>query len=290
MNRIEILTLTGSLVSVLRWHRLFPASAGMNRQLLWQIEMICRILYVIHENQKNIEKIAAGKNMRYAIGDIHGGSCTFKALLDRLSLRHGDELFLMGDYVDRGPDSRGVLDIILNLMKCGYYSVHPLRGNHDEMLLRTILNDHDMFSAMYFDEWGKYALKSFGLSNPGDVPMKYRTLLESMPYIIVEADFIFVHAGLSMNVDDPVHDSDVIDMLWSRNSTVDIRKLGGRQLVTGHSIETLQAIRESLCTGHICLDNGAFTRRQPEMGNLVALNLDTKELIVQPWCDGAANM
>ena len=45
---------------------------------------------------------------RYAIGDIHGGSKTFRALLGRLGLRRGDRLYLLGDLIDRGPDSQGV--------------------------------------------------------------------------------------------------------------------------------------------------------------------------------------
>ena len=52
---------------------------------------------------------------RYAIGDIHGGSKTFRALLDTLNLKHNDRLYLLGDYVDRGNDSKGVLDLILQL-------------------------------------------------------------------------------------------------------------------------------------------------------------------------------
>lgn len=209
------------------------------------------------------------------------------ALLDKINFRYGDELFLLGDYVDRGPDSMGVLETICNLLNAGY-DVRPLRGNHDDMLLRFILNEHDMYSMMYFDEWGRQTLQSFGVNNPGAFPVQFLKLLESMPYIRVETDFIFVHAGLNMSVDDPVRDSDVIEMLWSRNSTVDTGRLGGRQLVTGHTIETMDVIRGSLCSGHIRLDNGAFTQMQPEMGNLVALNLDTKELIIQPWCDGTA--
>jgi len=83
--------------------------------------------------------------MRYAITDIHGGNLTFQALLRKINLRHSDQLFLLGDYVDRGPDSMGVLETICNLIDAGY-DVRPLRGNHDEMLLRTITNDHDDYS------------------------------------------------------------------------------------------------------------------------------------------------
>ena len=75
-------------------------------------------------------------------------------------------------------------------------------------------------------------------------------------------------------------------MLWARNRIVDKRKLGGRTLVTGHVIDSLDVIRDSLNIDNIRLDNGAFTNQQPDRGNLVALNLDTKELIVQPWLDG----
>lgn len=52
----------------------------------------------------------------YAIGDIHGGSGIFQTLLDRLNLKQSDRLYLLGDYVDRGDDSKGVLDIILQLI------------------------------------------------------------------------------------------------------------------------------------------------------------------------------
>ncbi len=53
---------------------------------------------------------------RYAVGDIHGGSRTLRVLLDRIQLKHNDRLYLLGDYIDRGNDSKGVLDTILQLM------------------------------------------------------------------------------------------------------------------------------------------------------------------------------
>lgn len=240
--------------------------------------------------------------MRYAIADIHGGNNTFQVLLRKINFRHSDQLFLLGDYVDRGPDSKGVLNTILELKNSGY-DVKAVRGNHDEMLLRTIINDHDEFSELYYDEWGRHTLQSFETVKPGlfsskydlfetkafsSFPQQHLALLESMPYIIVESDFVFVHAGLDMSTDDPINESDMISMLWSRSISNDVTKLGGKQLVTGHTVVTLDDIIESIDSGHICLDNGAFTEMQPEMGNLVALNLDTNELTIQPWCDSSA--
>ncbi len=67
---------------------------------------------------------------KLAIGDIHGCNKTFKALLDQINLSKDDELTLLGDYIDRGPDSKGVIDTIINLQSSGY-QVRALRGNHD---------------------------------------------------------------------------------------------------------------------------------------------------------------
>lgn len=77
-------------------------------------------------------------------------------------------------------------------------------------------------------------------------------------------------------------------MTWGETGRVDLARLGGRKLVTGHTIRPLPLIEISLTTNHILLDNGAFTNQQPVLGNLVALNLDTMTLIFQPWIDDEA--
>ena len=155
------------------------------------------------------------------------------------------------------------------------------------MLLRTILNDHDEASLTYYQTWGEHTLLTSGISDLTLFPLKYLSLLESMQCTYVEPDYIFVHAGLDMSKNAPILESDSLHMLWSRRTLkVDTRRLGGRQLVTGHMIRMIDDIRKSINSAHIRIDNGAFTQQLPEMGNLVALNLDTKELILQPWCDG----
>jgi serine/threonine protein phosphatase 1 len=131
-------------------------------------------------------------------------------------------------------------------------------------------------------------MKSFGVARLEDIPDTYIRLLEAMPYLLVENDSVFVHAGLDMMTDDPLRDTDPLYLLWNTSRQVDRGKVGGRKLVTGHVIDCLDDIRVSLHTGNIRLDNGAFTNLQPDMGNLVALNFDTGDLIVQPWYDGEA--
>ena len=222
---------------------------------------------------------------RYVIADIHGGAKTFQALLDKINLCLKDCLYLLGDYVDRGPDSKGVLDIILKLAEAGY-DVRPIRGNHDDMMLRCATGNHDTFSECWMESWGRETLKSFGVEHPVDLPFCYVTIIESMPYIRFDDHFVFVHAGLDMNKPYPIIESSSITMTWGDNGDIKIERLGGRRLVTGHKINPLVLIKKSQSKNHILLDNGAFTNEHPHFGNLVALNLDTQEFIVQPWCDG----
>ena len=222
---------------------------------------------------------------RYAIGDIHGGAITFKALLDKINLHHADRVYLLCDYVDRGADSKGVLDIILELM-AGGYDVRPVRGNHDDMFLKAVKGDNLKTSLDYLECWGFHTLESFDVSFACDVPEQYSNLIESMPLIRVEDDYVLVHAGLDMSEVDPVSQSSRYKMMWVETEIVDIDKLGGRVLVVGHRIKSLDVIHASLNTNYIHLDNGAFSNVQPDYGNLLALNLDTKELTLQPWLDG----
>lgn len=217
---------------------------------------------------------------RYVIGDIHGGRKTFQALLKRLKLRPGDRLHLLGDYIDRGPDSRGVLDMILRLMAVGC-DVRPVRGNHEDMLLQSVSGTDDY----WMEGWGIETLKSFGVTSLDELPDHYLTLLDQMPYIRSDEDFVFVHAGLDMTADDPLTESTPLAMVWGENSPFGRDKLEGRTLVTGHKIRPLPLIEASLLTNNFQLDNGAFTAMQPNFGNLVALNLDTMELFIQRWCD-----
>ena len=74
----------------------------------------------------------------FAIGDIHGCSKTFKKLLlDKIKINKSDTIYCVGDYIDRGEDSKGVIDFILDLRAEGY-TIHTLRGNHEQMLLDSI--------------------------------------------------------------------------------------------------------------------------------------------------------
>ena len=99
----------------------------------------------------------------FVIGDIHGCCKTFrKLILDKINIKKTDKIYCLGDYIDRGPDSKGVIDFIINMRKKGYM-IHTLRGNHEQLLLDS---ENDEKS---FEHWtkngGDKALSSFKIDS-----------------------------------------------------------------------------------------------------------------------------
>lgn len=222
---------------------------------------------------------------RYAIGDVHGCCRTLRALVeDCLHLGKDDILFLLGDYIDRGPDSPGVLDYLLELIWKRNYDIRPLRGNHEDLCLRAASGDTFAQRVWYVNGgWG--TLQQFGVARPEEIPKRYLEFMAAMSLIRVEPDYVLVHAGLDFEAADPLRETTEQQMLWDRSSRPESRNVGGRTLVCGHTVTPLFEIRESLATGVIHLDNGCFDKGHLWYGSLVALNLETRELLVQENCD-----
>ena len=153
------------------------------------------------------------------------------------------------------------------------------------MLLRNLSGNHDAWSPHWMEQFGKSTLQSFGIRELGELPERYLNLLVSLPLLALEDDYLFVHAGLAFNSPDPLHDSHPHNLLWHESGVPDRNRLGGRIAVTGHKYRPCKRSKRPLLTDRIFLDNGAFTGMLPELGNLVALDLDRKKLVVQPWLD-----
>jgi serine/threonine protein phosphatase 1 len=219
---------------------------------------------------------------RWAIGDIHGCSKTLEALLEKLPAGTGDELYFLGDYVDRGPDSKGVLDIILQLEKQGI-SAFCIRGNHDQMMLAAREDEEN------FRRWvrngGAAALDSFRTENLEEIEPKYWEFLEGTHFYVETDGFIFVHAGLNFERPDPFSDTD--SMLWVRDwwELTDKKWLGDRSILHGHTPVSLKTTNEQLrqlkSNRHLDLDTGCVYPQTSFLGNLTALDLDTLELVSQ---------
>lgn len=210
----------------------------------------------------------------FAIGDIHGCHQTFaKLLLDEIQLRKSDEIYCLGDYVDRGPDSKGVVDLILELRKAGH-RIHTLRGNHEQLMMES-----DM-SPERFEHWwqngGDTTLSSFHANRYGDIDPMYRDFFSRTKYVIEKGKYIFVHAGLDFRDEDIFENKEA--MLWIRDFEVDEQKLGERMLIHGHSPRTTEVILAQ--KGNVRnIDGGCCYPHRPGQGNLFALEVRSKEYL-----------
>lgn len=189
-----------------------------------------------------------------AIGDIHGCITALRVLIDNVGLRHDDTIITLGDYVDRGPDSRGVLDFIIAL---GENHAHvPLRGNHEIMMLDS------REKGSWFQPWmsygGKETLRSYAstIDGPGsfaDVPDSHFEFLESrlLPHYECESHF-FVHANADA---DKALDQQADAALYWRKYKDPKRHCSGKIMVCGH---TAQRSGVPISNGHaICIDTWA---------------------------------
>jgi len=226
-------------------------------------------------------------NRTLVIGDIHGCARTFNILLDVVGLERTDTLYLLGDYIDRGPDSRGVIETILQLQKDGFV-VRPIRGNHEDMMLLAIQSGVFEDLLDWLENGGDVTLRNYGVQHPQNLPEEHLRFLESLPLHCVTDKFVFVHAGIDCTLADPFSASGRQHMLWDRTGLIDIGKLGGRKVVSGHSTRKLDDIKKSLKKNHIHLDNGVYLSGFQGKGNLVCVDLGTNELFVQPNIDERA--
>jgi len=205
----------------------------------------------------------------YVIGDIHGCAATLRRLVDT-TLRPApeDSIYLLGDLIDRGPDSKGVLDFLFELRERGL-AVRSVRGNHEDMCLQA--GDDHYYRELWSANGGLDTLASFQADGPGDIPALYRDFLDSLPYYILLDDFVIVHAGLNFVVENPFDDTNA--MLWTRSPYVDRSRIGGRRLICGHTPVMRTGLEASLESSKIMLDNGCVYAVRPGMGCLAALEL-----------------
>ncbi len=189
-----------------------------------------------------------------AIGDIHGCSAALDALLADVDPRPGDRLVTLGDYIDRGPDSRGVLNRLISLHAAGL--LVPLRGNHEQMMLRAREDEELRWS--WFRVGGAQTLGSYAprhrLGDLADVPPAHWAFLERTCAEYHETDtHIFVHAGA--DPDKPLAAQPSYVLLWEPFTDLGPHQ-SGKVLVCGH---TAQRSGRPLDRGHaICIDTFVY--------------------------------
>lgn len=170
-----------------------------------------------------------------AIGDIHGCSNALAVLIDFVGLRPDDTIVTLGDYVDRGPDSSGVLDFLINLSES--HQLVALRGNHEIMMLdaRVKRSWHEMWLRAGGQETLRSYTKTAELASFADIPDKHMDFLENRlsSYYECETHF-FVHANVDPGV--ALQDQSDPNLYWRRYRDPD-RHCSGKTMVCGHTTQ-----------------------------------------------------
>src|ERR1035437_2343979 len=166
----------------------------------------------------------------FAISDIHGCFKPFFELVtNSIKLTKADQLFLLGDYIDRGQQSKEVIDFIIDLNKQGF-NVTTLIGNHEVMLLDSYYNRE--LVAIWMMNNGSSTLMSFGIEDIRNIEEHYLEFLNSLEYYKVVGNVIFVHAGFDDTAIDPF--SDKHGMIWDSRQYYRNSMLSGKSIIHGH--------------------------------------------------------
>jgi len=182
--------------------------------------------------------------MIYAIGDIHGRLDLLhvlrkKILKDAETKEGPHKIIFLGDYVDRGPDGKGVLDYLMTEPFEGFEHIF-LRGNHEEMLVGSLSgrkNDLDFF----LENGGKTTVRSFGLDpkslyqnvKPWDDAIDpYYDWLRDLHFFHSIEGWLFVHAGIDSRF--PLDEQDAFTMMWIRDRFLNDETDFGFRVIHGH--------------------------------------------------------
>ena len=239
--------------------------------------------------RRQLPPAAVPEGMRYyAIGDIHGRLDLYEALIDAIEADDAGrapadtQMVLLGDLVDRGPDSAGV--VARTRAWQAQRSVQVLAGNHEEMFLGAF--EKPEILRHFLKHGGRETILSYGLSKeafntmtldelfdalPTLIPKQERDYIASFENMIEAGDYLFVHAGIDPNV--PIAEQRRSDLLWIRDRFLSHEGELEKVVVHGHTI--FEQVMD--CGSRIGIDTGAF-----RSGVLTALMLEADhKLIIQ---------
>lgn len=167
----------------------------------------------------------------FAIGDIHGCAEALEKLLGRLPVDWGADLVIfLGDYIDRGPEPRRVIEKVMELRKLYPERVIALRGNHEWMFLRYL---RGIEPEVFLFNGGEATLRAYYREGKLDIPEEHRIFLEGLPLYYETEDYFFVHAGV--RPERPLHNQEEEDLLWIREGFYYYPGTFPKKIVFGHT-------------------------------------------------------
>ena len=170
----------------------------------------------------------------YAIGDIHGSLQKLRDLL-MLCEQHADgrtaTFVFLGDYIDRGPDSRGVIEALIELQSQRPDRIIALKGNHEAVAVEILDGETDQES--WLREGGTATLRSYRIDDVRDLPAEHVAWLRALPLCFDDGERFFVHAGI--DPDKPLDAQSGHDLIWIREPFLSDGRDHGRLIVHGHT-------------------------------------------------------
>ncbi len=242
------------------------------------------LLNLVRSRASRLHFVPAGQRV-YAVGDIHGRLDLLETLLAAIQADDGRRaavrttIIFLGDLVDRGPDSAGVVQHLLEFSR-GPVSTRFLMGNHEEVFLRALDGDTSALRLL-IRIGGRETIFSYGISREDfrnldfedlaavlkqRVPADHVQFLASFERSVEIGDYLFVHAGLRPGV--AIADQASSDLRWIRDDFLRHRESFGKLVIHGHSITDEADIRSN----RIGIDTGAFSS-----GRLTAIGLEAEQ-------------
>lgn len=192
--------------------------------------------------------------LTYAVGDVHGCLDKLEALIAACRRHAGGEEMLwvfLGDYIDRGPQSAGVVRYMLGLQADASQHVIALKGNHEATVVALL---DGSFPAMdWLCNGGTATLSSYGVRNVGELPKAHLEWMRSLPLTYDDGRRLFVHAGV--NPRRPLDAQDDQDLIWIREPFLSDHRDYGRLIVHGHT--PLETAKPDLRPNRLNLDTAA---------------------------------
>jgi serine/threonine protein phosphatase 1 len=202
-----------------------------------------------------------------AIGDLHGCLAAFRSILDKIAPQPEDTLVTLGDYVDRGPDSWGVIELLLRL-RTGCQLV-PILGNHDDILL-NVCEGGDEVLVDWLRFGGDATLISYQTTRPESIPAEHLEFLQNCFLIYETERHFFTHGSYDPNI--PFEEQSPHTMLWGKmRPHPPAPHYSGKIAVVGH---TAQRDGRILDLGYLkCIDTCCYGE-----GFLTAMDVNTGQV------------
>jgi serine/threonine protein phosphatase 1 len=195
------------------------------------------------------------KGVVCAVGDIHGSLAKLQDLIgrcERCAAGGALSFIFLGDYIDRGADSAGVVRYLMELQsRLGPRRMIALRGNHEAMALEVY---EGLSSELYWrSQGGDATLRSYGVAHAQDLPQATLNWLRSLPLSYDDGRRFYVHAGVNPLL--PIAAQREHDLIWIREPFLSDRRDYGRLIVHGHT--PVESGEPDLRVNRLNLDTGA---------------------------------